>query len=157
MSKYSPLTLHLQVCQQALVPMRFAEIEAILGFALPPSSRQHRGWWSNNPINNVMTKAWLAAGFTTRNVDLAGEQVVFAKSAAATAPAPTSGFAEGAAPMIWSGRTAKLPLGDHPLFGCMAGTLRVEAGFDLTAPLYGDAEVDGWMNGKAVQLRGAPL
>ena len=55
MSKYSPLTLHLQVCQQALVPMRFAEIEAILGFALPPSSRQHRGWWSNNPINNVMT------------------------------------------------------------------------------------------------------
>ena len=81
MSKYSPLTLHLQVCQQALVPMRFAEIEAILGFVLPPSSRQHRGWWINNPINNVMTKAWLAAGYTTRAVDLAGEHLVFAKSA----------------------------------------------------------------------------
>lgn len=153
MSKYSPLTLHLQVCQQALVPMRFAEIEAILGFALPPSSRQHRGWWSNNPINNVMTKAWLAAGFTTRNVDLAGEQVVFAKSATASA----TGFAEAAAPMIWAGSAAKLPLGDHPLFGCMAGTLRVEAGFDLTAPLYGDDDVDGWMDHKATQLRGAPL
>ena len=39
----------------------------------------------------------------------------------------------------------------------MAGTVRVEVGFDLTAPLYGDAEVDGWMDDKAVQLRGAPL
>lgn len=155
MSKYSPLTRHLQTCHQAEVPMRFADIEAILGFTLPPSSRQHRGWWSNNPINNVMTKAWLAAGFTTRNVDLAGEQVVFAKSA--TAPAPAPGFAEGAAPMIWAGSAVKLPLGDHPLFGCMAGTLRVEAGFNLTAPLYGDADVDGWMDHKAALLRGAPL
>ena len=154
MSKYSPLTLHLQSCNLAHVPMRFAEIEALLGFALPPSSRQHRGWWSNNPINNVMTKAWLAAGYTTRNVDLAGENVVFAKSA--TASATATGFAEGAAPLIWAGGAAKLPLGDHPLFGCMAGTLRVEAGFDLTAPLYGDAEVDGWMDDKAAQLRGTP-
>ena len=81
----------------------------------------------------------------------------FAKSAAATAPAPATGFAEGAAPMIWSGRTAKLPLGDHPLFGCMAGTLRVEVGFDLTAPLYGDTDIDGWMNEKANQLRAVPL
>ena len=153
MSKYSPLTLHLQSCNLAHVPMRFAEIEALLGFALPPSSRQHRGWWSNNPINNVMTKAWLAAGFTTRNVDLAGEQVVFAKSATTSAP----GFAEAAAPLIWAGGAAKLPLGDHPLFGCMAGTLRVEAGFDLTAQLYGDAEVDGWMEQKAFHLRGASL
>jgi hypothetical protein len=161
MSKYSPLTRHLESCNLAHVPMRFAEIEAILGFALPPSSRQHRGWWSNNPINNVMTKAWLAAGFTTRNVDLAGEQVVFAKPAKAPAPgfgtAPAPGFAEGAALMMWAGSAAKLPLGDHPLFGCMAGTLRVEAGFDLTAPLFDDAEVNGWMEQKAAQLRGTAL
>ena len=157
MSKYSNLTLHLQSCPQADMPMRFAEIEAILGFVLPPSSRQHRGWWSNNPINNVMTKAWLAAGFTTRNVDLLGEQLVFVKSSLAASPAATAGFAEGASPMIWMGSASKPLLGDHPLFGCMAGTVRVEVGFDLTAPLYSDGDVDGWMDQKAALLRGAPL
>jgi len=39
----------------------------------------------------------------------------------------------------------------------MAGTLRVEVGFDLTAPLYGDTDIDGWMNEKANQLRAVPL
>lgn len=157
MSKYSPLTLHLQTCHQAELPMRFAEIEALLGFALPHSSRQHRGWWSNNPINNVMTKAWLAAGYTTRNVDLAGEKLVFSKATIAPSPAPAQGFGESAAPMIWAGSAAKPLLGDHPLFGCMAGSVRVEAGFDLTAPLFADSDVDGWMDQKAAQLRGAAL
>lgn len=45
MSKYSPLTHHLQTSAQPEVPMHFAKIEAILGFALPPSARQHRGWF----------------------------------------------------------------------------------------------------------------
>jgi hypothetical protein len=155
MSKYSPLTHHLQTCAQAEVPMHFAEIEAILGFALPPSSRQHRGWWSNNPVNNVMTKAWLAAGYTTRAVDLVGAHLVFAKSA--PAPTPTLGFSESPAPLIWSAHAPKVLLGDHPLFGCMAGTVRVEAGFDLTAPLFADTDVDAWMDQKAAHLRDAAL
>ncbi|MEI6800260.1 MAG: hypothetical protein WCO04_13760 [Pseudomonadota bacterium] len=153
MSKYSPLTHHLQTCAQPEVPMHFAKIEAILGFALPPSARQHRGWWSNNPVNNVMTKAWLAAGYTTRAVDLAGEHLVFAKSA--PAPTPPIGFAESPAP-IWAGQAPKVLLGDHPLFGCMAGTVRIEAGFDLTAPLFADSDVEAWMDQKAAHLRGAP-
>ena len=155
MSKYSPLTHHLQTCPQAEVPMSFAEIEAILGFALPPSSRQHRGWWSNNPVNNVMTKAWLAAGYTTRAVDLAGGHLVFAKSA--PTPKPLMGFSESPAPLMWADHAPKGLLGDHPLFGCMAGTVRVEPGFDLTAPLFADSDVEGWMDQKAAHLRGAAL
>jgi len=142
MSTFFPLTLHLQSCKQAHVPIRFAEIEAILGFALPPSSRQHRGCWSNNLVNNVMTKAWLAAGFTKRNVDLVGEQVF---------------FSETKAPMVWEGSSPKASLGDHPLFGCMAGSIRVDQGFDLTAPIYADAELESWLDEKASNLRGTSL
>lgn len=98
--------------------MRLAEMEASLGSALPPSSGQNLGWWSDDPIVTVMTKAWLAAGHTTCTAHLAGEQMVFAKSTAVPDPAPATGFSEG---------------------GGRAGTLQVERVCDLTVPLYGDA------------------
>jgi hypothetical protein len=66
------------------------------------------------------------------------------------------GFAESPTP-IWAGHAPKAIAGDHPLFGCMAGTVRIDAGFDLTAPLFADSDVEDWMDQKAAQLRGAPL
>ena len=56
MSKYTPLTRHLAKRDLERIAMTFDQIEQLLGFPLPPSSRKHRAWWSNNPSNSVMTK-----------------------------------------------------------------------------------------------------
>lgn len=117
MSKYQPLTNHLAARNLQKVPMRFDEIEQILGCALPPSARKHRAWWSNNPSNSVMTKAWLDAGYQSEQVDLQSERLVFARlNTVDTTP----------------------PHGGHPLVGCMKGTFTITPGDDLTEPTSPD-------------------
>lgn len=153
MSKYSPLTYHLQTRQQAEVAMRFSEIEAVLGFALPPSSRQHRAWWSNNPSNNVMTKAWLSAGYHTRNVDIAGERLVFERLNTSESASPAGVFSEDKTPFV--NAPEKPPLsGDHPMWGALAGMITLAPDLDLTVPMFGDAELDGWMEHKSALIQG---
>jgi hypothetical protein len=131
MSKYDPLKSHLERQANSLVPMSFAEIEALLGFALPPSARDHRAWWSNNPSNNVMTKTWLAAGYETEDVDLAGQRLVFRRSnrGAGTAPlAPPRGAGSRATTVS--------------IVGVLRGSVTLAPGTDLTKPANGrwDAE-----------------
>lgn len=77
MSKYAPLTAYLRKQPYREVRLRFRDLEKILGFPLPSSACQHRAWWSNNGSNNVMTKAWLSAGYRTRDVDMASERLTF--------------------------------------------------------------------------------
>jgi hypothetical protein len=120
MSKYEPLTHKLK-----LVPYRewrttFADLERTLGFRLPKAARSYRAWWSNNASNNVMTKAWLTAGWRTEQVDMAGETLVFKKI-----KADLGGSAKG----------APSP-GPHqqPLFGTLAGTVRIAPGADIIGP-----------------------
>lgn len=76
-AKYQPLTTHLRAQRGDQVRMSFAEIERVIRAKLPRSADSHRGWWSNNPTNNVMTQAWLDAGFESEQVDLAGRKLVF--------------------------------------------------------------------------------
>jgi len=117
MSKYDPLLTYLSQSPDDSVPMGFSEIEHVLGFDLPPSSRRQRAWWSNNPTNNVMTQAWLDAGYETANVDMAGEKLMFKK-------------VPGAA----KAKTGRGREGEHPLFGALKGTLTIPADLDLTQP-----------------------
>ena len=80
--KYSPLYAHLlSVRQPAEWPVSFGELEAILGFPLPASARLHRPWWSNETKGGGHSHAlaWQAAGWKTREVDLVGETLVFAR------------------------------------------------------------------------------
>lgn len=79
MGKYEPLGQFLRQQEASYVAMTFADIERVLGSKLPPSSKDHRAWWSNNPSNNVMTRQWLDAGYETESVDLAAEKLVFRK------------------------------------------------------------------------------
>lgn len=76
MSKYAPLAQFLAQRNSDVVRVSFSEIENFLGFELPGSKRT-RAWWSNNPLNSVMTKVWLDAGWRTREVDMEGERVTF--------------------------------------------------------------------------------
>ncbi len=120
MSKYDPLLTYLSQSHDDAVPMGFAEIEHVLGFELPPSSRQQRAWWSNNPTNNVMTQAWLDAGYKTANVDMAGGKLMFKKT-------------HKAAPKVSVAADPRAPR-RSPLFGALKGMLTVPPDLDLTQP-----------------------
>ena len=56
----------------------FSEIEAVLGFALPPSARLHRPWWANQSDSNGRSQslAWSAAGWETAEVDMDAETLL---------------------------------------------------------------------------------
>ncbi|MDP2296052.1 MAG: hypothetical protein Q8M24_11395 [Pseudolabrys sp.] len=108
MSKYEPLPQFLGSVGGSAHRMSFAEIERILGFKLPKSAYQHEAWWSNNATGHSHARAWLKLGWRTEAVDLTRRKVTFQR---ATAPAPT---------------------GDP--WGCMAGTITIMPGVDLTAP-----------------------
>ena len=82
-SKYGPLESHLRDSGRTHMPLTFGEIEHIIGAPLPPAAFRHRALWSNNASNWVGTKAWLAAGYETENVDMQSGKLVFRKSVAA--------------------------------------------------------------------------
>lgn len=123
MSKYEPLERFLKSRQTEEVPMTFAEIEKVIGRALPEKASGHRAWWSNNPSNNVMTKAWLAAGFVTERVDMGSRRLVFRK--AVTPPIARTPVAPRAARSIGFLDRIRAQLG---------GTVTIPEGVDITAP-----------------------
>ena len=126
MTKYAALIEHLKAQKAQRIPMTFAQIERVLKFPLPDSARRHRAWWSNNPDNNVMTRAWREAGFRTEQVDLERGQLVFRRESATASP----GMAEASEP--FSGKLVDKV--DHPLFGCMAGTVTFAEDYDPSEP-----------------------
>jgi len=125
MGKYSPLRSYLMSQTGERVPMSFGDIEKLLGEKLP-ASKQYPAWWSNNPSNNPMTKEWLAAGFQTESVNIAGGNLVFRR--AQGAPSGTKGFGESTQAQV-GGAPPR-----HPIFGCMKGTLTIIPDVDLTEP-----------------------
>jgi hypothetical protein len=79
--KYGALGEYLRGQRGDAVALSFAEIERIIGSALPPNSQNSPAWWSNAPGNNVMTKVWLDAGFKSEKVDTKSRALVFRRVA----------------------------------------------------------------------------
>jgi hypothetical protein len=130
MGKYEPLSEFLRKHHADRIKLTFGEIERIVGFKLPKSAKEYRAWWSNNPANSVMTKAWLDAGFESEQVDMEGGKLVFRRI---HGPSPSS--STGAPPS--HDAISK----SHPLIGWMKGTVRVTPGVDLTEaadPAWGE-------------------
>lgn len=119
MSKYEALPQFLARADRAVRRMSFKEIEGILGFKLPKSAYEHEAWWSNNATGHSHARAWLELGWRTEAVDLAGRKVTFRRSAQ---PLPSSSSSQKRDP-----------------WGCMAGTVTILPGTDLTAP-----SADNW-------------
>ncbi len=115
--KYGPFKAYLQQQIASQVPLTFTEIERIIGQRLPSSARKFPAWWSNNSSNNVMTTAWLDAGYESEKVDINAERLVFrrARSPSKSPPAP-----------------AEDPLAG--LYGAMRDTMRLRPDVDLTEP-----------------------
>lgn len=130
MAKYAALQYFLESMPAPAIPMTFSEIEKVIGAPLPASSRKHRAWWSNNPTNNVMTHAWLGAGFESADVDLAAERLVFRRRTAMRAQVPT---VKGETPTATGEEEGLTRV--HPLYGALKGMISVEPGYDLTQPL----------------------
>jgi hypothetical protein len=80
MSKYEPITRHLNAQPSHRVTMGFAEIERLIGFPLPQSARKYPAWWANNADAGRHAGAWLAASWKSEDVDLAAEKVSFSRS-----------------------------------------------------------------------------
>ena len=57
----------------------FIEVEAVLGFQLPPAARMHRPWWANQSPGNGHSHAlaWTTAGWETAQVDMEAETLLF--------------------------------------------------------------------------------
>jgi hypothetical protein len=123
MSKYAALGDFLSKQRAGRVQVSFGEIENIIGGKLPGSQR-YPAWWSNNPMNNSMTKVWLDAGFQTEQVDVAGRKLVFRR---VSAPATKKDELPASKPTVKKS-------GQHPLIGCMKGTVHIPDGVDLTEP-----------------------
>ena len=150
MTQYAPLTHHLKASTESRVAMGFAEIERLLGFPLPRSARSHRPWWANSDHGHVQSRAWLDAGFASREVDLAAERLEFVRL-----NAMATGMAEQPPP-VWAkeANPPSAPSGRHPLIGCMAGTMTVMPGVDLTEPTMSEQEIEDWLEQKTARLRG---
>lgn len=112
MSKYAPLKSFLATRQTQEVPMSFHEIEELIHAPLPPVAYKHRAWWSNNPSNSVITRAWLDAGYKTERVDMNGGKLVFRR--AEKMPRPTNIV--------------------ERVQAALAGTVHIPEGVDITAP-----------------------
>jgi hypothetical protein len=78
--KYAPLAAYLAAQPGDRVMLTFAELEAILGAALPPSARTPP-WWANTRLASAQGRAWLGAGWRVARVDLRDEPpaVTFAR------------------------------------------------------------------------------
>jgi len=109
MGKYEPLEKFLKGQRAKRWRVGFREIEALLGFKLPQSAFKYPAWWSNDETGHSHAKAWLDAGWRTEEVDLAARKLTFARV--------HSGKATPADP-----------------WGCMAGTVTILPGTDLTVP-----------------------
>lgn len=123
MGKYEPLSNFLRKQSTNEVRVSFEQIERIIGDKLPASAHEHRAWWSNNPNNSVMTKAWIDAGFRSEQVDMEGHKLVFRRVR------KSENSEIGLTTFSSSGEPA-----DHPIVGCMKGTVQVAPGIDLTEP-----------------------
>ncbi len=111
--------------------MTFEKIEGVVGVKLPPSAYNHRAWWSNNPTNNVMTNAWLKAGYKTASVNMGGQKLVFKKSGQ-TGPLPKTMGKKLAHDKGFDKADTGFFL---RISGILKGTVTISPGVDLTSPV----------------------
>jgi hypothetical protein len=81
MAKYDPLAKFLEdsARTEGTAILSFAQIEDLMGKALPASARGHRSWWGNDSYH-VQSIAWQAAGWRVFKVDMSRRVVTFIRA-----------------------------------------------------------------------------
>lgn len=62
--EYRALYTYLERRYASVVVLTFEQIEALLGFALPPPARTEREWWTDGVDTQRHSAAWIGAGRT---------------------------------------------------------------------------------------------
>ena len=96
MGKYEPLKHFLSQASSDSIDADFAQVEKILGFALPQSAYRHQAWWANELHgSHSHARSWQEAGWETSRVDLASKKVRFHRrrrgSGSASVPSKPAG------------------------------------------------------------------
>ena len=88
--KYQRLYTYLSSLQVSEWRTSFRQIEAVIGFELPPSARLHRPWWGNQRAGNGHSHAlaWGMAGWETAEVNMDKETLLFRRTHSEPAPRP---------------------------------------------------------------------
>lgn len=77
--KYRPLWLFLNESAEPVRAMTFADVERVLGFPLPSSSRKYVQHWHGYG-GSAVARAISDAGWKATKVDLNGQTVTFVRS-----------------------------------------------------------------------------
>jgi hypothetical protein len=79
--KYLALYRYLENRYADVTVLTFEQIEALLGFALPPLARTHLGWWATRAANGDAphSAAWTLAG-RTATPNLLARNVLFERT-----------------------------------------------------------------------------
>lgn len=84
MSSYQPLADFLSTQKADQCETTFAQVERILGRALPKSAYSYNAWWANQTGNgHSQTRGWRSVGWRTAAVDLERRRVRFERDRAA--------------------------------------------------------------------------
>lgn len=135
MPKYQPLADFLRGQDAEHVPMTFAQIERLLGAALPASAYDYAAWWANDDgKSHVQAKAWLEAGFLTEQVNPARKRVVFRKLRSRKGVMET--------PQNYQAGMQLPATGHHPAFGALKGTFSIAPGWDVAKPALDDEDLE---------------
>lgn len=92
MGKYDPLAARFAAAENDRWTATFAEVEGVLGAALPKAARADEDWWRAGG-ETPHGAAWRAHGWSADTVDTGEETVTFAREAAAP-PEPESSESE---------------------------------------------------------------
>jgi len=80
MGKYEILGNFLKNQRKNRMTLAFKEIENMLNFNLPNSSKSYRAWWANDPYHVQAYDGWLKFGFNVENVNFKEETVHFIRT-----------------------------------------------------------------------------
>lgn len=81
-SEYLPLHKYLDARYAIAVVLTFAEIEDLIGFALPDPARRQREWWANKPADGAsspQSRSWAQAN-RTATPNLLAQTVLFERA-----------------------------------------------------------------------------
>ena len=76
--KYRKLAEYLQSSGEAQVVLSYAEIERILGFALPATAKEYKNSFWANTTTHSYASSWMAIGYRA-HVDVENDEVTFYK------------------------------------------------------------------------------
>jgi len=79
LGKYDKFGDHIGQSNSDKIKLTFTEVEEILGFPLPESSRIHRPWWANDKYHSQAVDGWIKHGWRVSYVSMKDQIVVFEK------------------------------------------------------------------------------